>query len=305
MRTRAVCLALLLSGAVCACRHNEAPRPIEPALVRFDAQQAFQEVSRFLEQGPRVAGTPGAARAARYLMGRLRSLGVAADLDEFTDAAPVGPTTFRNVIGRIAGTGAGTVILCAHYDTKSGIEGFQGANDSGSGVGLLLALAAAFQKGPQPAVSLEFVFFDGEECAVSYGPHDGLHGSRHLASQLAARKQADSVRAVILLDMIGDRDLSVTIPRNGTPRLMSAALGAAREEGCRSKFGLYAAAILDDHEPFLDAGMPAIDLIDFEFGSQPGRNDYWHTPADTLDKISPASLDCVGRVTIRLVRTLR
>jgi glutaminyl-peptide cyclotransferase len=147
-------------------------------------------------------------------------------------------------------------------------------------------------------------FFDGEECRRHYGPQDGLHGSRRLAKTLLDDGRALNVRAVIVLDMVGDKNLQLTLPRNGTPRLLTAVFRAAEADGARDKFSLYATEILDDHQPFFEAGMPAVDIIDYEFGSAPGKNDYWHTPADTLDKLSAASLTVVGRVVVRMLNDL-
>jgi Zn-dependent M28 family amino/carboxypeptidase len=148
------------------------------------------------------------------------------------------------------------------------------------------------------------VFLDGEECLVNYGAHDGLHGSRHLADKLVSEGRAAKVKAFILADMIGDKDLSVTIPRNSDPALMAAVFKAATEAGTRTVFSLCDYSILDDHQPFLDKGIPAIDLIDFQYGSSPGLNDYWHTPNDTLDKLSANSLEIVGQVILRALNDL-
>jgi len=109
---------------------------------------------------------------------------------------------------------------------------------------------------------------------------------------------------MILLDMVGDRDLTVTVAPNGTPRLISLAFQAAHAEGVRKRFRLYPNPIGDDHVPFLQADIPAVDLIDFEYGSVPGAHDYWHSAEDTLDKLSPESLATVGRVTLRMVYSL-
>jgi Zn-dependent M28 family amino/carboxypeptidase len=171
-------------------------------------------------------------------------------------------------------------------------------------VGLLLALADWYRSAPPLKSALWLAFLDGEECRRDYGPHDGLHGSRRLARDIVDRGVAERVQAVVVLDMIGDRNLKVMLPRNGTPSLMAAVLKAAATEQCRPVFTLHPGSVLDDHQPFLDAGMPAVDLIDFEYGSAPGRNDYWHTAGDTLDKLSADSLHLVGRVVIRLLDDL-
>jgi acetylornithine deacetylase/succinyl-diaminopimelate desuccinylase-like protein len=299
---------VFLSGLLlCAsCGQQQAPPaptpPYDPSALT--GESAYREVEQFVALGSKVPGTEGARRAATALVNRLTSLGVTAERDEFHDATPEGTGVFVNVTAMLPGTKPGLIILAAHWDTKSGIEGFVGANDSGSGVGVLLALAPILKTGTKERPSVMLAFLDGEECRVNYGPNDGLHGSRHLVAGLVATGRAGAVRAMILLDMVGDRDLNVAIPRNGTPELISAVFKAAEANGVREKFSLAGNAVLDDHQPFLDAGMPAVDLIDFDYGSGPGLNDYWHTPADTLDKLNPASLETVGRVVLRMLNGL-
>jgi hypothetical protein len=298
---RVVLAAALLFCASCGPR--EVPPQVQQAysVSALTGEGAFREVEQFVALGPKVPGTEGARKASTHLMERLAALGLKAERDEFMDAVPGGTGTFVNVTATLPGKQPGLVILAAHWDTKSGIDGFMGANDSGSGVGLLLALAPILKAGAGQGPSVMLAFLDGEECRVGYTPHDGLHGSRHLAGRLVASGRAREVRAVIVLDMVGDRNLKVAIPRNGTPGLKSAVFKAAEDGGVREKFSLARMEILDDHQPFLDAGMPAIDLIDFDYGSAQGLNDYWHTPADTLDKLSPASLETVGRVVLRVM----
>lgn len=305
VRAHALAVLLLAACAGCGGPDEAAPPGIRLDPSRFDAARAFEEVRAFVALGPREATTPGAERAAVYLRDRLGSLGIGAVIDEFTDGTPLGPKTFRNVIGTLPGTTPGLVLLGSHYDTKSGIgPDFQGANDSGSSTGVLLEMARVLAASGWQGPELQFLFFDGEEAQRTYGPHDGLHGSRHYAARLVREGRDRSVRAVIVLDMIGDRDLNVMIPRNSSPALAARVLRAAHAEGVRSSFSLYAYQIGDDHEPFLNAGMPAIDLIDFHYGSAPGRNDYWHTRADTLDKLSADSLGIVGRVVLRVLADL-
>ena len=285
---------------------EETPPPAIPAKpVAISGAAALEEVRAFLEVGPRDAGTPGAERAATYLAERLHALGVAAEIQEFREPSPLGPeTVFRNVLGRIPGRTDRIVLLGSHYDTKAGIPDFVGANDSGSSTGLLLELARAFAAAAPPEMEIRFAFFDGEESQIEYGPADGFHGSRHLARTMAADGSLSNVVAMILLDMVGDRDLTLTIPHNCTPALVSLAFAAARAEGVRERFQLYPYNVGDDHVAFFERGVPAINFIDFEYGSAPGLNDYWHTPADTLDKLSAESLDLVGRVVARLVAEL-
>ncbi len=303
---RPVFYLLTLLGAACSCspRPTPAPAPAQIDPAAFNGAAAFEELRLFLAVGPRDSGTPGAQKAAEYLRDRLQALGVRAEINSFADMTPRGRATFHNVIGKIPGAGRGLIILSGHYDTKSGIAGFAGANDGGSSTGLLLALAELLARGPALRPEIWIVFFDGEEAVKSYGPNDGLHGSTRLAAQILQAGRAGDVRALINLDMIGDRDLTITIPRNGHPNLIKAFFDAARAEGVRDKFSLHQFEIGDDHDPFIEAGIPAVDIIDFEYGSAPGRNDFWHTPEDTLDKLAPESLQIVGRVTLRVVNQL-
>jgi glutaminyl-peptide cyclotransferase len=300
-----VFLFVLVFCASCGQReesHVALPPPYQVSLLKGEA--ALSEVAHFLQLGPCVSGTEGARNAAVYLKDRLASMGVPAEVDGFLDVTPDGSNVFRNVVGVLAGKKPGVIILAAHYDLKSGINSFMGANDSGSGVGELLALAPILKAGSTEGPSVWIVFLDGEECRVNYGPDDGLHGSRHFAAKLVATGRAREVKAFILLDMIGDKDLTVTIPRNGAPELISAVFSAAAEGGVRGKFSLSGGGVLDDHQPFIEAEMPAVDLIDFEYGSAPRLNDYWHTAEDTLDKLSADSLEIIGQVVLRVVNGL-
>ena len=303
---RNVVLSALAAAFVAVSAPGDAgtlPGDVDPALL--DGEKALQRVRAFTAIGPRVSGTEGASKAAEYLKSELETMGIEAIVDEFTENTPAGDKTFRNVTATIRGQSPGLIIVGSHYDTKSGMgPEFVGANDSGSSTGLLLELAALFAGAQNRGPDIMVAFFDGEECVRRYGRSDGLHGSRRLARKLADGGRKDDVVAVVILDMIGDSNLNVQIPRNSSPALISDTFEAARAAGHRSQFSLGKGDVIDDHQPFLEAGMPAIDLIDFEFGSKPGLNDYWHTEEDTVDKLSAASLQTVGRVTIHLVNIL-
>jgi glutaminyl-peptide cyclotransferase len=294
--------ALLAAG----CGRPGAPaRPADatggpvPGLALFSASNAWSEVEAFVALGPKPAFSVAASRAATHIESRLAAHGLSPAIDVFTDLTPNGPRILRNVIAELPGA-TGLVVLVSHYDTKAGIStNFAGANDSGSSTGLLIELARCLHNaGPLP-VNVMIAFVDGEECLEAYGPRDGLHGSRRLAQRLTGRKQ--DVLGVIVLDMIGDRDLTVTIPRNSSASLMNLAFQAAHRAGVRDKFSIADAAVVDDHVPFLQAGIRAVDLIDFHYGSTRGANDYWHTDADTMDKLGQASLKSVGKVVLHML----
>ncbi|HIE10899.1 MAG TPA: M28 family peptidase, partial [Kiritimatiellae bacterium] len=226
-------------------------------------------------------------------------------VDSFQEAAPWGEGRFANVVGVIPGQTDSLVIIGGHYDTKAGIgPGFQGANDSGSSVAVLLETARALADWSRHGTEKWVVFFDGEECRRSYGPHDGLHGSRRLARSLIRSGRAQRVRAVIIVDMVGDKDLTLTIPPNCSPSLVRLLRRCAADLGFDGLVTGYPAPILDDHVPFLERGIPALDIIDFHYGSAPGRNDYWHTLEDSLDHVSAGSLEIVGRLVVETVRRL-
>lgn len=271
----------------------------------FAGNQALVETEGLVRIVPRDAGTGGARRAAVHLETRLKEFGLKTTIDTFSEETPSGKMHFNNVLGRLPGKTKRLIVLASHFDTKAGISPtFQGANDSGSSSGALLEIARVLAT---QTLETEFLiaFLDGEECRDQYGPTDGLHGSRHLAQQIVESGGAQYVEAVIVLDMIGDRDLNVTVPRNGSKTLIKELFFAAHEVGVRSAFGLGKGSILDDHVPFLLAGMPAIDVIDFEFGSEPGLNDYWHTEEDSLDKLSAESLQTIGDTILRMVENLQ
>jgi len=272
----------------------------------FDGVRALAETEALVQISPRNAGSGNARIAAIHLETRLNALGFKTVVDTFSEETSTGKVFFNNVLGRLPGKTTRLIILASHFDTKAGIsEDFQGANDSGSSSGVLLELARVLSERAPFETEFLVAFFDGEECRKEYGLRDGLHGSRRLAQQIYTGGGAKLVEGVILLDMVGDKDLNIMVPRNSSKGLVTALFSAAREIGVRPVFSLGPGSILDDHVPFLLAGMPAIDEIDFEYGSAPGLNDYWHTKEDTLDKLSAESMQTVGDTILRMVENLQ
>ena len=300
---------LLLASTWAGCR----PEDRAVALPPFDGSRAYAEVERLVEFSPRDAGTPGAKAAAEWLLGRLRSFGVEAGIDEFADATPAGRKTFRNVVGRIPGSNGRWVVLGSHFDTMPGIPDFRGANDSGSSSGILLETArmladsARRNGGRLPGPGVLIAFFDGEEGIANYAYGDGLHGSRHFADLLRkpGEYRCELIDAVVVLDMVGDADLEFTVAHNNANRLVRLLLAVAHEQGKREIVRMDRSIdVTDDHQPFLNLGLDAIDLIDFHYGSAPGLNDYWHTSADNLDHVSVESLETTGNLLYGMLKTL-
>ncbi len=268
------------------------------------ATNALMHVASFVNDcTPRDGGTAGSEKAAIWLHKRLSEQGLDVKIDRFSDLTPQGSRPFANVLATILGDSDEWIVLLSHFDTMRGIAAdFQGANDGGSSTGLLLELAAALHAAGPKKYNFLCAFLDGEECMFAYSDRDGFHGSKHLARQLEATRT--KIKAVILMDMVGDRDLKITLPRNSSADLRVLALEAAETTGDRNKITLFDGIIYDDHQAFLDLGYPAVNLIDFYYGSRPGENDYWHTTKDSLDKLSADSLLTTGRLVFEMLNRL-
>ena len=248
---------------------------------------------------PRDAATPGARLASDFIFEHVRRLGADVRQDVFRAATADGERTFVNVVAEFRGAAdAGWVVLLSHFDTKPGVN-CPGANDGAATSGLLVALAAARKRCRDLKANLLFVWTDGEESRREYGPKDGLWGSRHAADVVAARRL--DVRAVICADMLGDRDLRITIPANGSPALTATALRAARRLGCPELVTTTDLYVTDDHVAFLEKGYKAVDLVDFSYGPD---NAWWHTSRDTMENVSEASLLKSGRLIAEMLNLL-
>ncbi len=281
------CALLAAALALVGCG-GERDRPGESPPSAFDADRAFADLRRQVELGPRESGSAAADRLARRLASTLEEAGVG----EVEIQRPM-----KNVVGLIPGEGEGYVVLGAHYDTKGGIPRFEGANDGASGVATVLELARSLPN-PMPGPSIAIALFDGEE-ARGERPFalDGMRGSRQYVELAAAPEEdrqgtpaLEEIEAMVLLDMVGDCDLE--IPRESNSDQALYAHFAAR--GDPEVFGGETIPISDDHIPFLEAGIHAVDLIDFAYGPGGSPGAWWHTPGDTLDKVCAESLGTVG-----------
>lgn len=267
----------------------------------FSGDRALEYTRRAVSFGPRVVNSAASKNLREWLKRNLARMSCQIVEGRFTAATPHGPVPMENVIARFRGKSGKAVAITGHYDTKQlpGIR-FAGANDGGSSTGLLLELAAALAGRPL-ADDVYLVWFDGEEALVEWSATDGLYGSRHLAERWRGDGTLSRLKALINVDMIGDRGLEILQEANSTAWLRELIWRTAVRSGHGGAFGSGYGAIEDDHIPFLRAGVAACDLIDFSYG--PG-NAYWHTAEDTMDKLSGKSLETVGRVLTAVIGEL-
>ncbi|MEJ7875363.1 MAG: M28 family peptidase [Solirubrobacterales bacterium] len=291
-------LSLLIVMAVSGCGEDD---PGEPAAQRFNSERAFRDLEAQVEIGPRPSGSKENAELVRLISARLREAGA----DDVRVQAPL-----QNVAATIPGSEAGTIVVGAHHDTKD-IPGLLGANDGASGVAVVLELARVLAAAaPLDGPSVSLVLFDAEEARGDRPfEEDGTRGSQQyvaLAEEGGGQgaPPIDEMEGMILFDLVGDCSLEISRESASDTELYERFAEAARDvSGTDSSapFEGEAEAVADDHLPFLGAGVPAVDLIDFTYGSDERPGPYWHTTEDTLDKVCPESLDAVGEAAVRVL----
>ncbi|HYV07765.1 MAG TPA: M28 family peptidase [Blastocatellia bacterium] len=264
--------------------------------VQFDAARAYRHVKKLVEIGPRPPGSEAIREASDYVVSELRSYGLKVTEDKFQAETTRGQVAMNNLVAELKGKRSETVLIAGHYDTKPQ-AGFVGANDGGSSTAAVLEMARVLAK-TKPDYTLWFVFFDGEEAFVDWNANNGMdntYGSRHMVKKLAADGVLSQVKAMVLVDMIGDMNLDLLRDVESTLWMVNAIWRTARQLGYAKHFLEAEGAYSDDHIAFKNAGVPVVDLIDFNYG--PG-NRYWHTNDDSLDKVSGESMKVVGDVVI-------
>ena len=284
---------LLVLVAGCVCLGFASPlTPAEPA--GFNGGRAFEDLKHLVSFGPRPSGSPALLKAREWLIHELRDAGAEVEEDSFTASTPIGPIPMANLIAKFPGSGRETVIVAGHYDTKRFDDfRFVGANDGGSSAALLVELARVLN-GQKRTLNCWLVFFDGEEAVrTQWAGTDNTYGSRHLVEKLSESGELSRIKALILVDMIGDAQLRIPRESNSTPWLADLVFRTAQHLGYAKYFVGSQDAVEDDHIPFVNAGVSAFDLIDLDYGP---NGSYWHTAQDTPDHCSPLSLTIVGRV---------
>lgn len=277
------------------------PTPQSPAALKISGQKAYQTLKDFVALGPRFLGSPGHAKAEQFILNHLE--GAQVEQDKFTAQTAAGPFAMNNIIAKFPGKKDGIIVLAGHYDTNYPLRNtsYIGANDGGSNVGLMLEIASQLRDHPPQGYSIWLLFTDGEEAMVDWTAADSVYGSKQLAKQWAADGTAAKIKAFLLLDMIGDKDLDIDRDTNSTPWLLDVVGRAAQRVGEQSHFFVRYSTIEDDHLPFAAVGIPVADIIDLDYGF---NNIFHHTTEDTPDKCSAASLQIVGNVTMEAIRAL-
>jgi len=335
-----ICLVLLISvlastvacakgtssaGAVSAAPKSESPAatPVPPEaavpdnapLPHIDSKRAFQYTREVTAFGPRCMGSENHKKLERYILDHLK--GDQVEDDAFTADTVEGKFPVRNIIAKFPGTKDGIIVILGHYDTVYPLRnsGFVGANDGGSSTAILLEYANQLRDDPnkpkpglsgapgkkRDGYSVWLVWTDGEEAVKTWTDADSLYGTRHLAEKWEKDGTLKKIKALMVMDMIGDADLNIDRDTNSTPWLLDLIYAAAKRGGYQSHFYTREGPIEDDHIPFVKRGVPSADVIDLEYGY---NNVFWHSPQDTMDKLSPKSLEIIGDTILETIHML-
>jgi glutaminyl-peptide cyclotransferase len=324
MKTVSTVLLLSLALTLAACDHEkgasaaatappEQSAPAELALPKLslpldsgpppaiDSARAMQYVKEIVALGPRPIGSANHKKVENYILAHLKADAV--EEDSFTADTPEGKFPARNIIAKFPGTRDGIIVIASHYDTNYPLRdtSYIGANDGASSSALLLEFANQLRGQKRDGYSIWLVWDDAEEAMKTWSDADSLYGIRHLAEKWEADGTLKKVKAFLLADMIGDADLNIDRDSNSTPWLEAVVLEAATRLGYQSHFFARTMQVSDDHLPFVKRGVPSADIIDFDYGYD---NVFWHTPQDTIDKLSPKSLEIVGATMMETLRIL-
>ena len=265
----------------------------------FDGKQAYEHVAKQVSFGPRPSGSQAIAQAQDYITSQLSSFGCTVDTDAFYSDTPAGRLAMKNIVVKIPGEKPGIILLTTHYDTKK-LDNFVGADDAGSSTGVMLELARLLcAKRGQYAVWI--AFFDGEEAVrKDWQDPDNRYGSRQMAAKMATSGDLKKIRAMILADLVGGKALRIEREQNSTKELVDLIWSTANRLGYGEIFVDQTMPIEDDHLSFLSRGVPSADIIDLVNSAG-----YWHTPQDTMEKISAKNLGIVGHVILESVKELQ
>jgi Zn-dependent M28 family amino/carboxypeptidase len=310
-----ICLVLLLAPLFALPVAAQKPATANTV----SGQSVYALTQQFLAVAPRrFNGSPGHLAAENFIKDHFKPEAAKGNLetDEFVARTPVGIQTMRNYIVRFPGKKDGVIVLATHYETNYPLKdtAFVGANDGACTTSLLIGLGRYFRAHPPQGYSIWIVFDDGEE-AVANPPYDpaqwsasnSLYGTRHLAAKWYADGTINKIKAFLLADMIGDKDLNINRDDQSTPWLEDMLAAAAKNTGHSSNvFKNPVEGLADDHIPFKQRGIAVLDLIDIDYGPHNDKlpDGYHHTVQDTIDKVSPRSLQISADLFLELIRLI-
>jgi len=259
---------------------------------KFDSGKAWEHLRQLVAIGPRPSGSPAIEQTRKYIKDQLANAGLAAVEQTWEDQTPIDKVRLVNLVATIPGARKERIVFAGHYDTKLYREfRFVGASDGGSSAAFLLELARVLKTRKNP-FTVELLFLDGEEARLpEWSGLDNTYGSRHYVEQAKRDASLATLKALVLVDMIGDRDLRIRRDTNSTAWLTTFIWDAAKRLQLDGAFIPDSTRIEDDHMPFLAAGVPSVDIIDLDY-------EPWHTAKDTLDAVSARSLQIVGDVVL-------
>jgi hypothetical protein len=294
----------VLSAVLMACSSSTEAQQTRSAAPQaasgFDSGKAWEHLRQMVAIGPRPSGSPAIRQTRAYITRQLSAIGLTVEEQPFTAQTPTGPVAMVNLIARLPGKRPERILFTGHYDTKLFKDiVFLGASDGASSAAFLIELARVLKDRPRE-FTYEFVWFDGEEAVVDWyqtlpdGTTDNTYGSKYYVNAAKKANALASIKAMILVDMIADRDLKIRRESQSTGWLKDIIWGAARRIGHGAVFLTEETEIADDHVPFLQAGVPSVDIIDLEY-------DAWHTAKDTLDAVAARSLQIVGDVLLAAI----
>jgi glutaminyl-peptide cyclotransferase len=296
LRVAVILLVMMAGGAesrAVAAEKNASPH--------IDAKRVFEITREVTAFGPRYIGSENHKKLERYIVEHLK--GDQVEDDAFTADTIEGKFPVRNIIAKFPGAKDGIIVIMGHYDTVYPLRnsGFVGANDGGSSTAILLEYADQLRGKKRDGYSVWLVWTDGEEAVRKWTDTDSVYGARHLAEKWEKDGTLKKIKALMVMDMIGDADLDITRNTKGAAWLLDLIYSAAEREGYQSHFFAQEGPIEDDHIPFFNRGVPCADIIDFDYGY---NNVFWHSPQDTIDKISPKSYQIVGDTILETIQLL-
>lgn len=279
---------------------------------RFSGQEAYALTQQYIAAAPhRWIGSPDHLKAEEFIKSHFKAEAAKGNFetDSFSATTPAGFLSMKNFIVRYPGKKDGIIVVGSHYETNYPLRNinFVGANDGGSTTATLIELGNYLRAHPPEGYSVWLVFFDGEEAIQTWSDRDSLYGSRHLAAKWSADGTIGKIKAFLLTDMIGDKDLNIDKDANSTPWLLDMLAVAAKNTGHTAYVFKNPTEVSDDHLPFRARGVPVLDLIDLDYGpptQEHPEGGYHHTELDTLDKISAHSLQIAGDLVVEMIRLI-